>query len=366
VEGFRELTIADLRRETDDSVSVSFVIPKGERDAFDFLPGQYLTLRAKINGQDVRRCYSICSGVNDGEIRIAVKRVEGGAFSCFANDDLRPGSTLQVLPPDGRFFVFLDARRAHTYVAFAGGSGITPILAMVKSVLEVEPLSRFTLVYGNRDSVSIMFREALEDLKNRFTNRLSVLHVFSRELQDVELMNGRIDAVKCGVILRSIINSQELDGIFLCGPAGMTAEVRRSLSDHGVADERVHSERFTLSPESPTTGTEAKRVRWASQKERSGNAMGSEVTVILDGTRTTLWLDRYGDSVLDAVNRLRPDVPYACKGGMCCTCRAHVVEGEVEMDINYTLTPAELNQGFVLTCQAHPVTDRVVLDYDAR
>ena len=364
MEGFRKLTVADLRRETVDSVSVSFVVPEGERDVFDFVPGQLLTLRAKFDGYDVRRCFSICSGVNDGEMRVAVKRVEGGAFSNFANNDLKCGDSLQVLPPNGRFVALLDDLRAHTYVAFAGGSGITPILAIIKSVLEVEPLSRFTLVYGNRDSVSIMFREALEDLKNRFTARFSLLHVFSRELQDVDLMNGRIDAEKCGVILRSLVNIDEVDGIFLCGPVGMRAEVRRSLLDHGFDEEKVHIELFMA----PLDGVavQERRVRLASLNERRGEAAGSEVTVILDGTRTRLRLERSGESVLDAVHRLRPDVPYACKGGMCCTCRAHVVEGEVEMDNNYTLTPAELDQGFILTCQAHPVTDRVVLDYDAR
>ena len=364
MEGFRKLAVADLRRETDDSVSVSFIVPENERDVFDFVPGQHLTLRAKIDGNDVRRCYSICSGVNDGEMRIAVKLVEGGVFSSFANNDLKCGDTLQVLPPDGRFVALLDDRRAHTYVAFAGGSGITPILAIMKSVLEVEPLSRFTLVYGNRDSVSIMFREALEDLKNRFTDRFSLLHVFSRELQDVELMNGRIDAEKCGVILGSLVNIDEVDGIFLCGPVGMRTEVSRTLLDYGFDEEKVHIEIFTA----PRDGVAAqeRRVCLAKINERRGEATGSEVTVILDGIRTRLRLERCGESVLDAVHRLRPDVPYACKGGMCCTCRAHVVEGEVEMDNNYTLTPAELDQGFILTCQAHPVTDRLVLDYDAR
>ncbi len=363
---FHDLKLADVRRETADSVSLAFEVPDEDRAAFVFTPGQYLTLRAEIDGHDVRRSYSICSGVNDGELRVAIKRVDGGAFSSFANDDLKPGDTLGVMPPDGRFLAPLDASRARSYVGFAAGSGITPVLAILKSVLEVEPLSRFDLFLGNRNTDSIMFRAALEDLKDRYPGRFSLTHVLSREPREADLLNGRIDAGKCRTILAALINPARVDGFYLCGPERMIAELRETLQGEGVPAERIHFELFTPSSDAAAAAAETRHARQARLKAAPDAENAATVTVILDGASSTLTVPRDGDSILDVALKQRPDMPYACKGGMCCTCRARLVEGEVEMDINYTLAPDELARGFVLTCQSHPLTDRVVLDYDAR
>lgn len=363
---FHDLRLLDVRRETADSVSLAFEIPEAERAAFTYTPGQYLTLRAEIEGHDVRRSYSICSGVNDGELRVAIKRVDGGAFSAFANDDLKPGDRLGVMPPDGRFLAPLDPSQTRTYVGFAAGSGITPLLAILKSVLEVEPLSRFSLFLGNRDSDSIMFRDVLEDLKNSYPDRFSLMHVFSREARDVALLNGRIDAEKCRVILRAMINPAAVDGFYLCGPEQMIAELRETLGEHGVASEKIHFELFTPSSDAAAAAATTRRARQARLAAAVEPVDASRVTLILDGASTTILVPRDGDSVLDVALKARPDMPFACKGGMCCTCRARVVEGEVEMDMNYTLAPDEIARGFVLTCQSHPISDTVVLDYDQR
>ena len=363
---FHDLRLSDVRRETADSVSLAFELPQAEREAFAYVPGQYLTLRAEIEGLDVRRSYSICSGVNDGELRVAIKRVDGGAFSAFANDDLKPGDVVAVMPPDGRFLAPLDPSQARAYVGFAAGSGITPLLAILKSVLAVEPLSRFSLFLGNRDSGSIMFRDELEDLKNRYPDRFSLMHVLSREAREVALLNGRIDAEKCATILRAMINPAAVDGFYLCGPEQMISELRETLRGHGVPPEKIHFELFTPSSDAAAAAAETRRARQARLAAAPEPVNASQVTVILDGASTTLSVPRDGDSVLEVALRTRPDMPFACKGGMCCTCRARLVEGEVEMDINYTLAPDEIKRGFVLTCQSHPITDTVVLDYDAR
>lgn len=364
---FHDLEVSDVRRETDDAVSLAFAVPETDRDAFRYVPGQYLTLRAEIDGHDVRRSYSICSGVNDGEIRVAIKRVDGGAFSVFANENLKPGDRLQVMPPDGRFVARPDPGTARTIVAFAAGSGITPILAIAKSVLDTEPGSRFSLFYGNRDTGSIMFREVLEDLKNRFPDRFSLMHVLSREPQEVALLNGRIDKEKCTTIFRALVNVHAVDAFYLCGPEAMIDTVRASLEAHGVDETKVHVERFTPSSDAAAMAAEARRARQARLAAAGPDLSGTaQVTAVLDGVGITVPVARDGESILDVLLKVRPDMPFACKGGMCCTCRARVVEGEVEMDLNYTLAPEERDRGFVLTCQAHPVSDRVVLDYDAR
>ena len=363
---FHDLRLSDVRRETADSVSLAFDVPEADRRAFAYVPGQYLTLRAQIEGLDVRRSYSICSGVNDGELRVAIKRVDGGAFSAFANDDLKVGDRIGVMPPDGRFLAPLDSDKARTYVGFAAGSGVTPLLAILKSVLAVEPRSRFSLFLGNRDSDSIMFRDVLEDLKNRYPDRFSLMHVLSREAREVALLNGRIDSEKCRTILRAMINTAVVDGFYLCGPEQMITELRETLEAHGVAPAKIHFELFTASSDAAAAAAATRRARQARLAASTEPVNASKVTVILDGASTTLSVPRDGASVLDVALRARPDMPFACKGGMCCTCRARVVEGEVEMDINYTLAPDEIDRGFVLTCQSHPVTDTVVLDYDAR
>jgi len=361
---FTSLKVRDVRPETSDSVSIALDVPEEQRAAFRYLPGQYLTLRQEIDGQDVRRSYSICSGLEDGEIRVAVKRVEGGAFSSFANDALKPGDMLDVMLPEGRFTVEPDPEAARTYVAFAAGSGITPVLSIAKSVLAAEPESRFTLFYGNRSVREIMFREALLDLKNRYPSRFSVLHVLSREPQEAALLNGRIDREKCESFFRSILNVHAVDRFFLCGPEGMIGDVRAALAAHGVEEEKVLFELFAPAGDAAAKAAAARRSRLVDESEAV--RAGADVAIILDGVRTELTLGADDVSILDAALGARPDLPYACKGGMCCTCRAKVLEGRVEMDLNYTLAKEEVERGFVLTCQSHPASEKVVLDFDAR
>lgn len=361
---FTSLKVRDVRPETSDSVSIALDVPEEKRAAFRYLPGQYLTLRHAIDGQDVRRSYSICSGLDDGEIRVAVKRVEGGAFSSFANDALKPGDMLDVMLPEGRFTVEPDPEAARTYVAFAAGSGITPVLSIAKSVLAAEPESRFTLFYGNKSVREIMFREALLDLKNRYPSRFSVLHVLSREPQEAALLNGRIDREKCESFFRSILNVHAVDRFFLCGPEGMIGDVRAALAAHGVEEEKVLFELFAPAGDAAAKAAAARRSRLVDESEAV--RAGADVAIILDGVRTELTLGADDVSILDAALGARPDLPYACKGGMCCTCRAKVLEGRVEMDLNYTLAKEEVERGFVLTCQSHPASEKVVLDFDAR
>lgn len=355
---FHALTVKALRRETPESVSLAFEVPEALREAYRFAPGQYLTLRAEIDGQETQRSYSICSGLDDGEIRVAIKRVEGGRFSCFANDNLDEGAEIEVLPPDGRFVAALDARAAHDYVAFAAGSGVTPILSIVKSVLEREPESRFTLFYGNRATASIMFREALEDLKDRFMERFTLVHLLSREGQDVDLLHGRLDGARVAELARAgLFDPTGADALFLCGPGDMIEQVQSALTQLGAAPERIRTERFTPAPD-------AGPPRAASQAAEAVAARGAEIEAVYDGLRHRFRLEAGDPNVIDAAHRQGIELPSSCKGGMCCTCRAKVIEGELEMATNYSLEPWELEAGFVLTCQSRPLTDRVVVDYD--
>lgn len=357
---FHQLKVRDTRREADDTVSVAFDVPDELADEYRFVQGQHLTLRAELDGEELRRSYSICSGVGDGELRIAIRRMPGGRFSGLADDLLRPGRCVDVMTPMGRFFTPLDPSARKTYLAFAAGSGITPIMSILKSVLAVEPESRFILVYGNRTSGSIIFAEELEDLKDRYLERFSLIHVLSREPQDIELFNGRIDAAKVEAICRSICPAHVIDEVFLCGPEGMIDEVRATLERQGVDPHHIHFELFNLNPSQirpPARRAEPARV------EGTGDA--SRITVVQDGKRTEFALPYDTESVLEAGRRAGADLPFACKSGVCCTCRARLVEGKVDMAVNYALDPAEVEAGFVLTCQSRPLTDRVVVDYDA-
>lgn len=355
---FHRLTVKDVRRETPESISIAFEVPEALRAAYRFTPGQYLTLRAEIDGEAVQRTYSICSGLDDGEIRVAIKKVDGGRFSSFANDNLVPQATLEVMPPEGRFTAALDAAAAHDYVAFAAGSGITPVLSIVKSVLEHEPGSRFTVFYGNRATATIMFREALEDLKDRFLERLTLVHVLSREGQDVELLHGRLDGARIAALARArLFDPATVDTVFLCGPGDMAEQARQTLSSLGVAPEQIRAELFT-----PADG--GTRLPAPSARAREVAARGGEIEAIHDGLRHSFRMDADDGNVIDAAHRQGIELPSSCKGGMCCTCRAKLLEGQVEMAMNYSLEPWELDAGFVLTCQSRPLTDRVVVDYD--
>ncbi len=351
---FHRLAVNDLRRETTDAVSLTFAIPKELADDYAFAPGQYLTLRTTMDGEEVRRSYSICSGPDDGELRIGVKKVDGGAFSSWAADELKAGDELDVMTPTGRFGVTPAPAEARVYVGFAAGSGITPILSLVKGVLAREPKSRFFLFYGNRSTEGVMFREALEELKDRFLQRFSLFHVISGEEQDIPILHGRLDGEKVRVLLRSLVPASSVDHVFICGPTGMSDEIEATCRDIGIAEDRVHVERFV-------SGLGGKpRPKAVIAPSAPPKAFAS---LIIDGKRREVPVAE-GEAVLDAALRAGVDLPFACKGGMCSTCRAKLVEGKAEMEVNYALEPWELKAGFILTCQAKPVSEKIVVDYD--
>ena len=351
---FHALAIADIRRETPDSVSLAFAVPEALRSEFRFTPGQFLTVRTLVDGEECRRSYSICSGAGEGEMRIAIKKTPGGRFSTFANETLRPGARLDVMPPEGRFTA--SAPYGRRLVFFAAGSGITPVLSIIRSALAANPDSRVTLFYGNRTTHAIMFREALEELKDRHLDRLSVFHVLSRESQDIDLLNGRIDAAKVALLARTLARPEEVDDYFLCGPYGLIEEGRAALLAAGADPARIKFELFSTdgAPQTaPVVGGAA-----------SAPSTAARVDCVLDGV--TYHLDVRADQhVVDAAHEQGVELPYSCKGGMCCTCRCKVAEGEVVMDVNYSLEPWEIAAGFVLACQSRPVGQRVKLDFDA-
>ncbi|MFE0758136.1 1,2-phenylacetyl-CoA epoxidase subunit PaaE [Inquilinus sp. NPDC058860] len=351
---FHRLTIRDLRRETADAVSIAFNVPAKLADDYRYSPGQYLTLRATIDGEDLRRSYSICSGPDDGELRIAVKRVEGGVFSDWINRSLQPGDAIEVMTPTGRFGASCVSDRPRIHVGFAAGSGITPVLSILRGVLAREPDSRFFLFYGNRSTGEILFREALEELKDRFLGRLSVFHVLSQEEQDLPILSGRLDGDKVQRLLRLVVPAEAVDEVYLCGPEAMSREIANVLAQLGVAPEKVHVELFV----SALGGRPRPKPVAPAPDAPSRIAL-----LTVDGKRREVPVAD-GESILDAALRAGMDLPYACKGGMCSTCRARLVEGEAAMDLNYSLEPWELEAGFILTCQSHPKTDRVVVDYD--
>ena len=350
---FHTLTVADVRRETPDAVSIALAVPDESRDAFTFASGQYLTLRTTLDGAEVRRSYSISSGLDDGELRIAVKRLDGGLFSSFANASLKVGDRVEAMPPEGRFGLGIQEGR-RTYLGFAAGSGITPILSIARTVLAREPESRFVLFYGNRDSSSIIFKAEIEDLKDRFVERLAVHHVLSREVQDVDLLNGRLDADKAERLARTVGDLAQVDAAYLCGPAEMTEAVAGKLVALGLPAERVRRELFS-------TGSEPAPRRTAAQAAPA--AEGARLSVRLDGATHVMTM-RADETVLDAALRQGLDLPYSCRGGMCCTCRARIVEGAAAMDQNFSLEPWEIAENFTLTCQARPTTPMLAVDYD--
>ncbi len=355
---FHTLTVAEVRRETSDAVSIAFAVPAELAADYAFAPGQYLTLRRVIEGEDMRRSYSICAGPDDNELRIAVKRVPGGPFSTWATTALRAGDTVEVMTPTGRFGVVpAGAGEGRVYAGFAAGSGITPVLSILRGMLARETASRFFLFYGNRTSSDLLFREALEELKDRFIGRLSVFHVLSQEQQDVPILTGRLDPPKVRLLLRHIVPAAIVDHAFVCGPEGMSEAVAATLRELGLPEARIHIERFV----SALSGRPA--ARRPLPPAAVAEAPHCIATVILDGKRTDVPVAE-DEAVLDAALRAGLDLPYACKGGMCCTCRARLVEGAATMAVNYSLEKWEIDTGFVLTCQARPGTPRVVLDYD--
>jgi ring-1,2-phenylacetyl-CoA epoxidase subunit PaaE len=352
---FYPLTVASVKQETRDAIAVTFAVPDALLDTFAYQQGQHLTLRAQIGDDDVRRSYSICSAVQDKLLRVAIKRTPGGAFSSWANEHLKAGAVVDVMPPMGHFNVPLDATQARHYLAFAAGSGITPILSIIKTTLLAEPGSRFTLFYGNRASSSVLFREELSELKDVFMERLKIAYVMSREQQDIDLFNGRITGEKCSDFLRHWIRLDDIDVAFICGPEDMMHGVSKALQDAGMAKERIRIELFAASI--------PKHDRKPRAQVPDASAL-TEVTVIMDGAHASFTMDRDKESILDAGLRAGIDMRYSCKGGVCSTCRCKLVEGKVDMDVNYALEDYEIARGFVLSCQSFPVTEKVIVDFD--
>ena len=365
---FRTLAISDIRRETADCVSIAFAIPPELKEEFRFHQGQNVTIRLLLGGEEVRRSYSICSSPLDNELRIAVKKVPAGVFSTYANEQLQPGHRLEVLAPSGKFYTELKPENHKRYLAFAAGSGITPVLSLIKTTLAVEPDSHFTLVYGNRHRLSILFREELEALKNRYIHRLSLHHILSREQMDIPLNQGRIDAGKCQELCNRLIDVSSMDEVFLCGPAEMTFTVKDWLEQQGIDRKKIHFELFHTQTGEAIAGQGAARSRNAvtTVEDPSLKEAVSQVTVRLDGVSHEFNLSFDGDSILDAALLQGADLPFACKGGVCCTCRAKLIEGKVEMEVNYALEADELAAGFILTCQSHPRSERVIVDFDTK
>jgi ring-1,2-phenylacetyl-CoA epoxidase subunit PaaE len=352
---FHRLPIARVDRETRDAVAITFDIPAALRERFRFDAGQHLTLRAEIGGEHLRRSYSICAPEGD-VLRIAVKRAPGGRFSEWANVALQAGAFVDATPPLGRFNVARDPHAARHYLAVAAGSGITPVLSMVATSLATEPKSRFTLVYGNRSSASVMFREELAALKDRHLARFNLVHVLSREPQDIELLHGRIDRAKADALFERWVPVGDVDYAFICGPEGMMDAVRASLAAHGMPQERIRIERFAASI--PKHTHVPRPLPSAARTE-------CEVNVVIDGSQRSFLLEKGRENIIDAGLRNGVELPFSCKGGVCSTCRCRLVDGEVDMDVNFALEDYEVARGFILACQSYPVTDRVTVDFDA-
>jgi ring-1,2-phenylacetyl-CoA epoxidase subunit PaaE len=355
--GFHTLTVAEVVDETSDARSIRFDVPEALRETFKFKPGQHLTLKAEISGEELRRNYSLCVAPQDGQVTVTVKRIAGGAFSNWANDTLKPGTPIEVMPPHGSFTWEFAAGAANHYVGFAGGSGITPVMSLLKTALLSEPESRFTLFYGNRDSNSIIFLEALAALKNRFMDRLQVHHFLAEEAEEFELFNGMLDRSKCDDILTSLIDPADVAAFFICGPGPMMDSAEEALLARGVAKDRIHLERFTA--DRPPEALQAQLA------ELSRDAAGLQMLVTLDGRKRRVAFDAAAGNILDSARAAGLPAPFACKAGVCATCRARVVSGKVEMAARYGLTDEEVAAGYVLTCQSVPKGAGVELDYDA-
>lgn len=355
---FHPLKVKNIRRETADCISVAFDVPEAVSSDFDFKQGQYLTFKKDINGNEVRRSYSICSSPLDGELRVAIKQVEEGVFSTFVNNELKVGDVLDTMTPQGLFSTPLNPDNENNYLAFAAGSGITPVLSIIKSVLQTEPKSQFCLIYGNKNRGSIIFKSELEALKNKYMERFTVYHILSREQADAELLHGRIDGKKSAYFLDKIIDPTQISDAFICGPEEMILNVKESLLTAGVPENKIHYELFFS-----TVAAQKQKQR---EEQKTANDTMSSVSIKLDGSTTVVSLGYNGESILDAALNNGADLPFACKGGVCATCRCKLEEGEVEMDVNYALEKDEIQHGFILACQAHPRSEKVVVNFDIR
>jgi len=351
---FHKLIVKDIRKETNDCVSISFDIPAELKNDFVFKQGQNITIKSIINGEEIRRSYSICSSPLQSELRIAVKKADDGAFSSFANQQLKQGDMLDVLPPTGTFFTEVNVTHKKNYVFFAAGSGITPVISLIKTILLTEPESNVTLVYGNKNVSSIIFKEELEALKDKHLQCFRIYYVLTRERTEAEINYGRIDAEKCSQFSR-LIDFKFIDEFFICGPEGMIFTVKEFLENKGVESNKIHFELFT-------TPTRKNIKAYSDVKEKKDE--GSEITVKSDGRSFNFNLDYNSNNILDAALAQGADLPFACKGGVCTTCKAKLIEGKVEMEVNYGLEPDEVKAGFILTCQSHPRSEKVVVDFD--
>ncbi len=347
---FHSLKIKDIRKETKDCVSVSFEIPNELHAAYSFLPGQYLTFKTILNNLEVRRSYSLCSAPRENEWRVAIKQVENGVFSTFANNTLKKGDILEVMPPMGNFKL-TEEDKTKSIVLFAAGSGITPVFSMLKTVLQ-DGTGDVTLFYGNKGFYGVIFREELEAWKNKYMDRLRIVHIFSRESPGSKIQKGRIDKEKCNDLYDAFLAKTTVDEVFICGPEQMILDVKSSLTEKGIATSKIHFELF---------GTNLSKEK-STQEIRP--SLSTKVEIILDDDLIDFELDSNGPTILDAAQQAGADLPFACKGGVCCTCKARVLEGTVSMDVNYALTPEEVEQGYVLTCQAHPTSTFVRVSFD--
>lgn len=351
--GFYKIKVKNIQRETNECVSVGFDIPSDLKNTFEYKPGQHIIIKKQINGTELRRTYSICTSPNENELRIAIKKIDNGVFSGYVNSNLKVGEELEIMPPHGRFYHEPKPANAKSYVAFAAGSGITPIISIIKSVLLDEPKSHFTLFYGNRKTESTIFLEEIEALKNIYISRFSVFYVMSRETIGSSLFKGHIDKEKCLKFSQMCFNPAETDEVFICGPVQMAEAVKECMLSIGIHSSKIHHELFT------NIGIKPKTDEIADTK-----SINSKITIINDGVELNFNLETSDENILDAALKNGANLPFACKGGVCCTCRAKLLEGEVKMDINYSLEPDEVKKGYILTCQSHPVSKNIKITFD--
>jgi len=356
---FHTLQVIDVRHETNSCVSVSLDIPTTLKDVYSYQAGQYITFKKEIGGEELRRSYSLCSSPLEQDFRVAIKQVHEGKFSTFACTQLKKGDKIDVMTPMGNFTTPINQSASKNYMAFVAGSGITPVMSLMKTILATEHESTFTLVYGNQNLHSIIFKEDIEALKNKYMGRLQVIHILSREKLETDINNGRINHEKCTQLFSSLLELKKMHHFFMCGPEEMILSVKEYLLAQDVDEKTIHFELFT------TSGSKNKQHDWK-ETHQEDNEKLCTVTIKVDDRTYDIKLAYGGDNILDAALKSGADLPYACKGGVCCTCRAKVIEGEVDMEANYALEKEEVAQGFVLTCQAHPKTERVFIDFDAR
>jgi ring-1,2-phenylacetyl-CoA epoxidase subunit PaaE len=354
---FHTLTISDIRKETEDSVSIAFEIPSDLKTSYNFIPGQYLTLKAFIDNEEIRRSYSLCTAPHENEWRVVIKQIENGKFSTFANSKLTVGQSIEVMTPTGNFQAITDNKNVKSYVLFAAGSGVTPVMSIAKTILHEEQYSNVTLFYGNKGFNSIIFREELEALKNTYINRIRVVHILSRESLGNEIQKGRIDKKKIFELYNAFLDESIVDEVFVCGPEEMIHDVKDFMYSKGIKDKNVHFELFSSTTFNNKNNNTIKDVI-------NQPSFASMVSVIIDNDVFEVAMQSDGESILDAATKAGGDLPFACKGGVCCTCKAKVLEGSAKMDVNYALEPDEVENGYILTCQAHPTSPTLTVSFD--